>query len=102
MPSHLDPHTYILVDRKPVQHANDEEWWAWFCNMDNRRVGFTEIGNVTVSTIFFSLDLRPQRGMLFETKIFGGEHDGKELLAATWEEAELNHLKAVGMQGRAA
>jgi hypothetical protein len=44
---------------------------------NNRLVAKTEIGDVTISTVFISLDLRPPpgRGKLFETKDFGGKHD---------------------------
>ena len=46
----LDEHTFILVDRRPVQHPQDDEWWNWFQNLDNRRVALTEIGDIIVST----------------------------------------------------
>ena len=93
----LDEFTYILVDRRPVQHRNDDEWFRWYQNVENRRVALTRIDDVTVSTVFDGIDIRPQRGMLFETKIFGGAHDQKEWLAATWEEAEQCHAKAVAL-----
>jgi hypothetical protein len=96
-PSHLDPYTFKLVDRNPVQCANDDAWWRWYMNMDNRRVAETRYGDAWISTVFTSLDLRPYpgQGKLFETKIFGGKYDGKEWLAATWKEAEQNHAKAL-------
>jgi len=99
MTSHLDPYTFILVDRKPVQHANDEEWWRWYLNEENRRVAKTqfESGLITVSTVFTSLDLLPERGKLFETKVFGGKLDQEEWRCATWEEAEAQHAKAVAL-----
>jgi hypothetical protein len=100
MTSHLDQYTYILdADHKPVQCANDDAWFAWYQDVDkNRRVARTEIdATTTVSTVFTSLDLRPQRGHLFETKIFGGKHDNDQWLTATWEEAELQHDHVVAM-----
>lgn len=90
----LDPYTYILVDRSPVQHANDDAWWTWFSNLDNRRVACADMGSVMISTVFTGLDIL-QRGLLFETKILGGRYDGEEVCAATWEEAEKNHVKAI-------
>ena len=100
--SHLDPYTFILVDRKPVQHPNDDEWFAWYQQIEeNRRVAKTEIGSVSVSTVFTGMDLRPSpgQGLLFETKVFGGALDGEEWLCATWEEAEQQHARVVELAG---
>jgi hypothetical protein len=94
----LDEMTFILVDRKPIQHPQDDEWWSWFQNLDNRKVAETEIERtVVVSTVFVGIDLRPppMRGRLFETKVFGGKHDRDEWLDATWEEAERRHADVV-------
>jgi hypothetical protein len=97
--SHMDPYTFKLVDRKPVQCANDEAWWKWYLDIEaNRRVAFTELGgNIAISTVFISLDLRPppDQGKLFETMILGGKLDRQLWLARTWEGAERNHAEAV-------
>jgi hypothetical protein len=98
MSSPLDPYTYILVDRVPVQHANDDEWMRWYLDVEkNRRVDLTKIGDALISTIFCGLDLMPERGVMFETHIFGGEHDGRTWRATTWDEAERRHAEAVAM-----
>jgi hypothetical protein len=94
--SHMDPYTYILVDRVPVQHANDDEWVQWYLDVKNRRVDLTKIGDVTISTVFGGLDIMPEKGM-FETQIFGGEHGGDVWRAATWDEAERRHAEAVAL-----
>jgi len=96
----LDEHTFILVDRRPVQHPQDDEWWNWFQNLDNRRVALTEIGDIIVSTVFIGIDLRPppMRARLFETKVFGGKHDREEWLSATWGEAEQRHAAELPVQ----
>jgi hypothetical protein len=103
MSSPLDQFTFILdADHKPVQHANDDAWWEWYRHEPNRRVAKTEIGDVTVSTVFVSLLLRPPPNNLpFETKIFGGPHDREEWLTATWKEAEAQHEHIVAMLRRA-
>lgn len=46
-----------------------------------------------VSTVFLSLDHNWGDGppILFETMIFGGEHDGYQERYRTWEEAEEGH-----------
>ncbi len=33
--------------------------------------------------------------LLFETMIFGGEHDQEQWRYSTWEEAEAGHMKAL-------
>jgi len=104
MISHLDPFTFKLVDRKPVQCANDDEWFAWYLDVEkNRRVAITHIqvarvpGEVTVSTVFTSLDLTPEHGCLFETEVFGGEYDRNVWRCRTWEEAERQHKQVTAI-----
>lgn len=93
----LDPFTYILVDRRPVQHNNDDEWFLWFGNMANRRVALTFEGDAMVSTIFSGIDRNYGRGepLFFETRILGGEHDGMEWLSSSWDAAEAVHAEAI-------
>lgn len=94
----LDPYTYILVDRKPVQHDNDDNWFMWYGNMENRRVAADMVGEAFVSTIFGGIDRsygRAPQPLVFETRIFEGEHDGWEKLASSWEEAEACHAEAM-------
>jgi hypothetical protein len=97
----LDPYTYILVDRKPVQHPNNDAWFKWFGNMDNRRVALTMIGEeIRISTIFGGIDRsygNAEQPLLFETIVFGGEHDQEEWLTATWQEAEQQHAEVVAL-----
>lgn len=65
-----------------------------------RRVGRDEIGDVVVSTVFLSLNhamLDDNRPVLFETMIFGGEHDQYQDRYYTYEEAERGHQKAIGI-----
>ena len=96
----LDPFTYILdANRKPVQHANDDDWFRWFSNMDNRRVALTFVGNgdVMVSTVFGGIDRNYGRELplFFETRILGGNYDGMEWLSSSWEAAENCHAQAI-------
>jgi hypothetical protein len=96
--SHLDQFTYILVDHKPVQHPNDDEWFRWYMHEPNRRVALTMFkgGDIVVSTVFTSMDLTPDH-LLFETKVFRGGEGGEEWRTATWEEAEAKHAEVVRM-----
>jgi hypothetical protein len=92
----LDSCTFILVDKKVVQHPNNDEWFQWYLNLDNRRVAKTEIGEVWISTVFVGLVLTPDR-MPFETQVFGGKYSREVWRTATWEEAEAKHAEVVAM-----
>lgn len=63
----------------------------------DRHVAQTKKGDVLVSTIFLAID-HNFRGtgppILFETMIFGGEHDDYQTRCSTWKEAEDMHKKA--------
>jgi hypothetical protein len=86
---------YVLDGHKAVPEPNLLKWAAWFEKADNRRVAYTEVSpGVTVSTVFLGLDhgFGGYDGvLLFETMVFGGEHDGEMDRASTWEEAEEQH-----------
>lgn len=89
---------YILVGKEPKAVDDVLEWAGWFETAE-RTVAKTHLPNVEVSTIFLGLDhsfggLPP---ILFETMIFGGEHDQYQDRYATWEEAEAGHLRAVAL-----
>jgi len=104
MTSHLDPYTFVLdADHNVVQHDNDDEWWLWYLDMSNRRVGYTEIagGQMSVSTVFTAMDITPDRGRMFETKVFGGDHDQETFRCATWDEAVRQHHEVVTMVSNA-
>lgn len=62
-----------------------------------RRVARTEIGPLTVSTVFLGLDHGSGKGppVLFETMIFDGGEDGYQTRCSTWAEAEIQHAAAV-------
>jgi hypothetical protein len=54
---------------------------------------------VEVSTVFLGLDHAWGKGppMLFETMIFGGEHDQYQERCSTWEQAEEMHRRACAL-----
>lgn len=82
--------------RNPVPAKSTIEWAEWFrCN--DKRIAYTEIGNVRVSTVFLGIDHGWFEGppILFETMIFGGEHDGEQRRYETWGEALKGHDDAV-------
>ncbi len=88
---------YILKDRQAVP-ASLEEWAKWFQTAD-RTVAKAEVGEAQVSTVFLGLNHNWGDGppLLFETMIFGGEHDKYQDRCSTWEEAEQMHAKAVAL-----
>lgn len=55
--------------------------------------------DVRVSTIFLGTNHAFFGGtpILFETMIFGGEHDEYQERYATWEEAEAGHQRAIDL-----
>lgn len=87
---------YILNGHVPVEEPNFMKWAAWF-ETANRHVARTELGDVSVSTVFLGLDhgMFGGRPLLFETMIFGGEQDQWMERCSTWEEAERVHARAL-------
>jgi len=92
---------YILDghEAKPVDLM---EWVQWF-ETANRQVAKTAINDdVKVSTVFLGLDHSFGDGppLLFETMIFGGEHDQYQERFETWEQAEVGHNVAVELASK--
>jgi len=91
---------YILEARKPVKVDDIRKWGTWFALDTNRRVAQTNVtSKIRVSTVFLGIDHGYDEDVpiLFETMIFGGEHDEYQERYTTWEEAEIGHAKAVKM-----
>jgi hypothetical protein len=88
---------YILDGKTPVP-ADLMTWAKWFEAAD-RHVAKDQIGDVRISTVFLGIDHRRGDGppLLFETMIFGGQHEGHQTRASTWAEAEQQHRDAVEM-----
>jgi hypothetical protein len=100
-PTGLDPDNvtgkYILIDRRPVP-CPDLMRWGRFMQEVDRRVAFTDVDGIHVSTVFLGLDHSWTDGppVLFETMIFGGEYDEEyQERCCTWAEAEEMHRAAV-------
>lgn len=97
---------YILNDAgEPVECHDLMEWARWFeANDDARRVAADERQAGNVSTVFLGLNHNFGNGapLLYETMIFGGEHDGYQERASTRAEAVREHAKALALvDGRA-
>jgi hypothetical protein len=83
--------------RTPVAVPGLMEWARWYESAD-RTVRKTDVNGVLVSTVFLGIDHRfagfgPP--ILFETMIFGGEHDEHQDRCATWDEAIAQHEAAI-------
>lgn len=90
---------YRLDERTPVPCTLEES--AFGIVNENRIVARTEaVEGVLVSTVFlvinhsFTPDGEP---ILFETMIFGGQHDQYQRRYSTYDEAEQGHIEAVAI-----
>jgi hypothetical protein len=85
---------WILEGHDP-RPAELLEWAEWFGKAD-RVVDKTHSGDVEVSTVFLGLDHQFGEGppLIFETMIFGGEHDQYTDRCSTWDEAVEMHRRA--------
>lgn len=92
---------YILDGKTPVRCDDLMTWANWF-EKANRHVANDKLPNdVRVSTIFLGLDHRfgdeGDEPILFETMIFGGQHDQFQDRYCTWAEAEAGPARAMGL-----
>lgn len=87
---------YVLNGKSPVMESDLMKWAKWFETAD-RHVAKTQVGDVTISTVFLGVDhnFLGKDPILFETMIFGGTHDGDGERYHTWEEAEDGHERYV-------
>lgn len=90
---------YILNPDHTIYTTTDvREWGAWFEDVSKRRVDQTIKDGVRISTVFLGIDHGFGFGvapLLFETMIFGGEHDMDQWRYASWEAAVEGHEYAV-------
>lgn len=93
---------YILNGHQP-ELADDFAVWERKCeDTEGWRVANSWAGDVKISTIFLGIDYNffDEPPLLFETKIFGGEHDGYHERCSTWEQAVEQHERAVELVKR--
>ncbi len=96
---------YKLVGKTPVECPDIREWGRWFeYSNDQRIVGRTEVGDLTISTVFLGLDHNWAFGgppLLFETMIFrGAKALNYQKRYSTWAEAEEGHAHAITLAER--
>jgi hypothetical protein len=91
---------YVLGGREgrtPISEPDTLRWAMWYEEAD-RCVAQTGNGDRLVSTVFLGLDHNYGRARggpprLFETLVFGGEHDRVGTRYSTWDEAEAEHRR---------
>jgi hypothetical protein len=93
---------YILDENKnPVKVENIHEWTQRMPRtMLPLHVGDDTLDGVRVSTVFLGVDHRYHSAgppLVFETMIFGGEHDEWQERCSTWSEAEAMHARAIAI-----
>lgn len=93
---------YILDDDHEVKPVNMEQWTAWICLNDEKRIlARTEIGAATVSTVFLGINhnytlgfLGVNEPMLFETLVFGGPMNDIMFRYTSYDAAMRGHEEA--------
>ena len=85
-------------DKRPVQTSDVLEWGRFYETQD-RIVARSKIGDVQISTVFLGIDHSWDNGtpVLFETMVFGGNHDQYQERCSTWKQAEDMHERACAL-----
>ncbi len=99
-----ETHQYTLAEdgMTPVPCPGVREWAEWMEAAKESgafRVAEDDLGEVKVSTVFLGLNhgLIDRTPILWETMIFGGEHDGWLERYATKAEAIVGHEQALAL-----
>ena len=92
--------TFILKGKQLIP-CDDLLKWATEFESTDHRVAVSEQNDVRVSTVFLGVDhsFGKSKPLLFETMIFGGEHDQFQERCSTWQEAEQMHQRACKLVG---
>lgn len=94
---------WILKNKVPVETEDMFQVNNFLSDFKNKVVKQENLADdVRVSTVFLGLDHRFGEGppLLFETMIFGGEHDQYQTRCSTWSEAEEMHKQALKLLGK--
>lgn len=94
--------TYILDDNGEPVPVDTITWARWFEADEHRIVRQDHVDGVLVSTIFSGLDTfsfseQQHEPFLWETMIFGGEHDRYQRRYSSLADAEKGHLEALAL-----
>lgn len=88
---------YILKRGKPKKARNYKEYIYWDIATSFRIVSQDYVSDVFISTTFLGIEHGEDSGhpLLWETMIFGGEHNHYQERYASIEAARIGHKKAV-------
>ena len=93
---------YMLKDKIAIP-CDLMSWARWFEKADRHvaKSGGPKGERPWISTVFLGLNHNSGDGppLLFETMIFGGEHDQYQVRCSTWKQAEAMHAKACKLAG---
>ena len=95
-----DPGRYVLGGpdgHTPIAEP-DLRRWGSYLECGDLCVALTGNDAIRVSTVFLGLDHNfgwDGPPVLFETMVFGGEHDREQERYCTWDEAEAGHKRYV-------
>ena len=92
---------YYILKGKEFFKCKDIEEYIKLKGDSIKRVAETISDEIRVSTVFLGLDhsYDGKGPVLFETMIFGGEHDQDQWRYKTWDEAEEGHFEACKIAG---
>ena len=87
---------YFDMDGQPLEMM---DWATRFEDAESRVLGRDDRDGVSISTVWLGLDHSWDDGppLIFETMIFGGDHDQDQWRYSTREEAERGHAAAVAL-----
>jgi hypothetical protein len=94
---------YKLVDRVPVLTDMDDAFEHFYDRQVCLDVDVVDYAPVDVSTVFLTVDhnhfpeLNDGLPILFETMVFGGEHNEFCVRCSTYEQAVAQHQRTVSM-----
>jgi hypothetical protein len=90
---------YILKRGRPVKAKSIKHYHYWSLNSKYKAVKQEHIGDIYVSTVFLGLDhaLNSNIPVLWETMIFGGEHDQYQERYTSYEDALEGHQIALNL-----
>jgi len=92
---------FILDGRQVIPTESILEWGKCFQDSEKRIVARTEIGNITVSTVFLGVDhgWGPRsEGLVFETMVFGSGRVDLVGRYSTWADAEEGHMATCAVE----
>jgi hypothetical protein len=88
---------FILDEQGQPQPATLMEWGQWF-ETAHRHIADDHVGDIRISTVFLGADHNWRdegEPLIWETMIFGGDHDQSQWRCSTREQALAQHDAAV-------